>query len=94
MRKKSFFTVSTCIAIMGLASLQLHSRLQENSYTTALMAENVEALSETEYATETTWSCSNVPLAASCAAKCAVCGTSINGHGTLTGSHKCNIITD
>lgn len=56
-----------------------------------LWTENVEALTESEFMTKTTWSCSGMPITASCSITCGVCGTSTNGNGTLRGYHECNV---
>ncbi len=59
-----------------------------------LWAENIEALTDDEYETYTTWTCSGTPITVQCSASCGVCGTTVSGAGTLSGTHKCWIKKD
>lgn len=52
-----------------------------------LLVQNVEALSDTEYIIETTWTCKGEKNL--CVASCGNCRIRVQGYGTLEGEHKC-----
>lgn len=56
-----------------------------------LWVENVEALTNSEFNTQTTWRCSGLPITVTCKIKCGVCGTGTEGAGILEGKHSCNV---
>ena len=84
MQKRLFF--SALSAAVVLTAGYCGYRHVVNSSEGDLFLANVEALSEGEFITDTSWHCSGDGV---CAAKCPQCGTTVGGTGKLKGEHHC-----
>lgn len=76
--------MSAFIVILGFTAFNLYNGQQYGLQERDLLMKNVEALMSDEFSTETTWSCSETPLAVKCASQCAVCGTNISSSDVLS----------
>lgn len=90
--KKAVLVMGATILFAG--SLSIGQKVSASQNTDNILSENIEALTETEYETLTTWNCTGTPLSSVCEEECGVCGTKIHGNGKLTGEHKCKVIKD